>query len=373
MSWLLGIVTSVVAYEFAAVTDFVTNVVFERAFESETRLAQMYGRLGWVVSGTALLSPLLLVPRPLPHKRTALLVPPIAMATATLGIALVPIVPIAIVLAASDRGLNYSLQQVTKESLYVPLSDAQKYKAKAFIDVFVNRAGKTLSSVALLAIIAAVGISIPACVALALGALARWAVAAASLVVTMWSGSSTGSMAAPLRKAVGAPRLRRTKGPRQRRALRPQRAVRRIEDRERESPPLARSAAVRSRSLLPAEAGPSASNALAASRRERTTRCPGSSSASARARTELARRSSSGRIGDAGPAAPGFGSARVGSGLATGVGTASAVCACFRSCEAHAAAPNHTQIISDSTARRAATYLRALHWLGNLTTFHLIP
>lgn len=103
------------------------------------------------------------------------------MATATVGVAILPIVPIAIVLAASDRGLNYSLQQVTKESLYVPLSDAHKYKAKAFIDMFVNRAGKALSSVALLAIVAAAGVSIRACAALALGALALWAAASVSL------------------------------------------------------------------------------------------------------------------------------------------------------------------------------------------------
>jgi ATP:ADP antiporter, AAA family len=90
-------------------------------------------------------------------------------------------VAVAIVLAASDRGLNYSLQQVAKETLYVPLSDAQKYKAKAFIDIVVDRAGKALSSVGLLVIMAVQGVSIGACVVLAIAALLVWAVAANAL------------------------------------------------------------------------------------------------------------------------------------------------------------------------------------------------
>jgi AAA family ATP:ADP antiporter len=177
--YLLCIVAIVVAYEFAAaVTDFVINVVFERAFDSEVAIAQMYGRLGWIVSGTALLSQLLIVPRLLPYKRAALLVSPAIMIGATVALAVFPTVAMAIALAASDRGLNYSLQQVAKESLYVPLNDAQKYKAKAFIDIVVDRAGKALSSVALLVLIAVQGVAIGPCLALALTALVVWAFAA---------------------------------------------------------------------------------------------------------------------------------------------------------------------------------------------------
>jgi AAA family ATP:ADP antiporter len=180
--YLLSIVAIVVAYEFAAaVTDFVINVVFERAFDGEVAIAQMYGRLGWIVSGTALVSQLVIVPRLLPFKRAALLLPPMVMLCATFVFGLFPVVAVAIVLAASDRGLNYSLQQVSKETLYVPLSDAQKYKAKAFIDIVVDRAGKALSSVALLVIIAVQGVSIGTCVVLAIAALLVWAVAANAL------------------------------------------------------------------------------------------------------------------------------------------------------------------------------------------------
>jgi AAA family ATP:ADP antiporter len=181
-SYLLRIVGIVVAYEFAAaLTEFVINVVFEHAFTSEVELAKMYGRLGWIVSGTALVAQLLIVPVLLPLKRTALLVPPVAMAAATLSLAIMPVVSLAIALAASDRGLNYSLQQVTKETLYVPLSDLERYKAKAFIDMFVDRAAKALSSAALLVVMLFTGVSVRASLLLAFGSLVLWTRFASSL------------------------------------------------------------------------------------------------------------------------------------------------------------------------------------------------
>jgi ATP/ADP translocase len=180
--YLLLLVGVVMAYEFAAaMTDFVVNVVFERAFASELELAQMFGRLGWIVSGTALLSQILLVPMVLPFKRLALLVPPLTMGLAAVGLALLPTVGLAILLATADRGLNYSLHQATKETLYVPLSDAQKYKGKAVIDMFVDRLGKALSAIALIIVIAAAGVSVLISLAVALGAIALWAVFADGL------------------------------------------------------------------------------------------------------------------------------------------------------------------------------------------------
>lgn len=177
--YLLLIVGIVMGYEFAAATtDFVVNVVFERAFSSQDELAQMFGRVGWIVSTTALVSQLVVVPLLLPSKRVALAIPPIAMALATVGLTALPVVWVAIVLSAADRGLNYSLQQVTKETLYVPLSDAQKYKAKAFIDMFVDRAAKGLSAIALMVAIAVEGVSIPISLAIALVALGVWTLCA---------------------------------------------------------------------------------------------------------------------------------------------------------------------------------------------------
>jgi ATP:ADP antiporter, AAA family len=171
--WMVGVV---VAYESAAaLTDYVVNVIFERSFRGELELAQMYGRLGWIVSVTALLCQLLIVPVLLPAKRVALLVPPLVMAVATLSLAILPVATLALVVAASDRGLNYSLQQVTRETLYVPLDDVERYKAKAFIDIFVDRAAKALGSLTLVIVMLFTGTSLLALLTLALGSLLLWA------------------------------------------------------------------------------------------------------------------------------------------------------------------------------------------------------
>jgi AAA family ATP:ADP antiporter len=172
----------VVAYEFTAtLTDFGISVVFERSFHDEILLTKMYGRLGWIVSATALVGQIFLVPILLPHKRIALLVPPLVMLAGAVSVLVLPVVATAMLLAASDRGLNYSIQQATKESLYVPLSDVQKYKSKAFIDMFVDRAAKALAAFALIAIIRAVGASVTVSLVVAIASMALWALAAYAL------------------------------------------------------------------------------------------------------------------------------------------------------------------------------------------------
>jgi AAA family ATP:ADP antiporter len=207
--YLLLIVGVVITYEFAAaMTDFVVNVIFERSFASETLLAQMFGRLGWIVSAAALVSQILLVPAMLPSKRAALLVPPIVMGAATVGLSLAPFVAMAFVLSTADRALNYSLQQATKETLYVPLSDAQKYKGKAVIDMFVDRLGKAASAIALIILIRAAAISIPILLGVALVAIVLWMLCADRLgraYGTTALGSRGGQ---PARALLGGPPIR---------------------------------------------------------------------------------------------------------------------------------------------------------------------
>jgi len=177
--YLMLIVGIVVAYEFTAtLTDFGISVVFEHTYHDEIELTKMYGRLGWIVSATALVSQLVLVPLLLPAKRIALLVPPVIMLGGAIGVMILPTIVTAMILAASDRGLNYSIQQATKESLYVPLTDAQKYKSKAFIDMFIDRAAKALAAFVLIAIIQTAGESVHGALGVAFVSLVVWALAA---------------------------------------------------------------------------------------------------------------------------------------------------------------------------------------------------
>lgn len=50
-------------------------------------------------------------------------------------------------LIVSDGGFNYSVNQSAREALYVPTSQDAKYKAKAFIDMFIQRFAKVLAVV----------------------------------------------------------------------------------------------------------------------------------------------------------------------------------------------------------------------------------
>jgi AAA family ATP:ADP antiporter len=173
--YLLLIVGIVVAYEVSAtLADFGVNVLFQNEYRDEAMLTQMYGRLGWIVGATAIVGQIVFVPLLLPSKRIALLVPPLVMLASAAGVVILPIIATAVVLAAADRGLNYSIQQATMESLYVPLSDAQKYRAKAFISMFVDRAAKALAAFALIIVIQTAGESVRASLIVSVMAMIVW-------------------------------------------------------------------------------------------------------------------------------------------------------------------------------------------------------
>jgi AAA family ATP:ADP antiporter len=48
-------------------------------------------------------------------------------------------------LNTADNGLNYSINQSAREALYVPTTRREKYEAKAFIDMFVQRFAKAVA------------------------------------------------------------------------------------------------------------------------------------------------------------------------------------------------------------------------------------
>ena len=48
-------------------------------------------------------------------------------------------------LSTADNGFSYSINQSSKEALYVPTTAAEKYRAKAFIDMFVQRFAKAIA------------------------------------------------------------------------------------------------------------------------------------------------------------------------------------------------------------------------------------
>jgi AAA family ATP:ADP antiporter len=77
--------------------------------------------------------------------KTALLVLPFAMLLGSVGFLAMPILWAGSLLNTVDSGFSYGINQSAKEALYVPTSKDEKYKAKAFIDMFVQRFAKVLA------------------------------------------------------------------------------------------------------------------------------------------------------------------------------------------------------------------------------------
>jgi AAA family ATP:ADP antiporter len=75
----------------------------------------------------------------------ALLFLPIAACLGSAGFLIVPGLLLGSFLNTTDNGFSYSINQSAKEVLYVPTTRDEKYKAKAFIDMFIQRFAKAVA------------------------------------------------------------------------------------------------------------------------------------------------------------------------------------------------------------------------------------
>ncbi len=82
--------------------------------------------------------------------RITLLMFPLILLLCSLGIAVWPLIFFAVVIKGSDKSLSYSINQSVRELLYIPVSPKLKYRAKIFIDMFINRFAKGLGAVIIL-------------------------------------------------------------------------------------------------------------------------------------------------------------------------------------------------------------------------------
>lgn len=76
---------------------------------------------------------------------TGLLLLPLLLSACVAGFWIAPVLLIGSLLSTADNAFAYSLNQSAKEVLYVPLPRDYKYRAKAFIDIFMLRFAKALA------------------------------------------------------------------------------------------------------------------------------------------------------------------------------------------------------------------------------------
>ncbi len=106
----------------------------------------------------------------------ALLVLPIAALGGSAGFFLFPALWTGSFLNTADNAFSYSINQSAKEALYVPTTREEKYKAKAFIDMFVQRFAKSI----------AVGISLVLTTFFASFSAIRWLSLVVAAILVAW-------------------------------------------------------------------------------------------------------------------------------------------------------------------------------------------
>ena len=107
---------------------------------------------------------------------TALLFLPVAALLGSAGFLVAPVLLMGSLLNTTDNAFSYSINQSAKEALYVPTTRDEKYKAKAFIDMFVQRFAKAL----------AVGLSLLITTLFAGYSSIRWLSLVTAVILLLW-------------------------------------------------------------------------------------------------------------------------------------------------------------------------------------------
>jgi AAA family ATP:ADP antiporter len=154
--YLAAIVGIMAFYEMASqVMDFQYSHLAE-SFEGAVATQAFFADIGFYANALAVGVQFLLVS--LIMRRlgltVALLVLPLAILGSSGAFLVAPTLAAASLLHISDNGLNYSIQQTARESLYVVTTPDEKYKARAFTNMFVQRLAKGLSIFLLMGLLA---------------------------------------------------------------------------------------------------------------------------------------------------------------------------------------------------------------------------
>jgi ATP:ADP antiporter, AAA family len=176
--YLLALMALVSSYEIvSSVVDFQLAATVATAVEGSTEKDAFFGMVGQIVGVASIVVQLVLTSWIMRRLGigVALLVLPVAVLGGSVGFFVMPSLVLAAIMSTSDNALSYSVNQSAREALYVPLTRDEKYKAKAFIDMFVQRAAK----------VGAVVVNLAVAERLGLGRV-RWLSLAVIVLVAAW-------------------------------------------------------------------------------------------------------------------------------------------------------------------------------------------
>ncbi|MDZ7682727.1 MAG: Npt1/Npt2 family nucleotide transporter [Fodinibius sp.] len=176
--YLLAIVGIIALYEMVSnIVDFQLSATIAPSISGDLDKDAYFGFVGQITSIISLAVQLFLTSFVMKRYGIgiALLFLPIAITLGSVGFLVIPSLLFVTIMSASDNSLNYSINQSAKEALYTPTEQDVKYKAKAFIDMFVQRFAKVLAVVLNLAVAAWMGLE-----------HVRWLSIACLIILVFW-------------------------------------------------------------------------------------------------------------------------------------------------------------------------------------------
>lgn len=147
--YLLAIVAIVGLYEMVStIMDFQFTATVQRSLDAKAipgHFATVFAITNWTALAVQLFFTSFVMRRF--GLTVALMVLPVAAAIGSTAFLVAPVLLVGSALNTADNAFSYSINQSAKEVLYVPTTRDEKYKAKAFIDMFVQRTAKALAVV----------------------------------------------------------------------------------------------------------------------------------------------------------------------------------------------------------------------------------
>lgn len=158
-----GIIASAIIV--TTLIDFQFNSVVERNFRLLSQRTSFLGAFFTILLVLSFILQVLTTNRILKNFgiRAAILITPIVLLIGTVAVIFVPVAALiywAGALKAADKSLAHSLSQSVRELLYIPVAPEIKYKAKVFIDMFVNKLAKGFAAVLLLLCVTLLGFDV---------------------------------------------------------------------------------------------------------------------------------------------------------------------------------------------------------------------
>lgn len=152
--YLMALIVSV-TFIVSLLIDFQFNSIVYNNITGERNLASFYGLFNAGVMVFAFLFQIFITGKLIKNLgvRGALLFCPLILIFLSIGILFFPIIFFGAAIKASDKSLSYSVNQSIREILYIPVDPELRYKAKVFIDMFLQRFARGIGALVTLVFI----------------------------------------------------------------------------------------------------------------------------------------------------------------------------------------------------------------------------